>query len=256
MSVVRRPLTARGVVASALLGTEPPRLSARRLVRVGELFGISSGAIRVAISRMTASGELEKTERGYELRGPLLDRQDRQRSARRPSEIDWDGSWEIAVVSISGRPAAERATLRSAMATLRLGELRDGVWLRPANLDPERSPAARARRDVACTMFAGAPQTSPGVLARSLWDLDEWARDADELTDSVAGLTRRLDDGDPDMLGPGFIESAAVLRLLSADPLLPAPLTPASTHGQRLRDTYDAFDLAYRRELRRWLDAP
>ena len=54
MTVVRRPLTARGVIASTLIGTNPPLLSARRLVRVGELFGINAGTIRVALSRMVA----------------------------------------------------------------------------------------------------------------------------------------------------------------------------------------------------------
>ena len=54
-------LTARSVIASTLLGTEPPRLPGRVLVRVGELFGITEGTIRTALSRMVASGELTST---------------------------------------------------------------------------------------------------------------------------------------------------------------------------------------------------
>ena len=38
-----RPLTARSVLLSALLGTTPPRLPVGRLVRAAELFGITIG---------------------------------------------------------------------------------------------------------------------------------------------------------------------------------------------------------------------
>ena len=148
MTIERRPLTARGVVASALLGTDPPVLSARRLVRVGALFGIPDGTIRVAISRMVGNGELRRDERGYRLTGPLLGRRERQESGRHPATLPWDGSWELAVVVAMGRSPAERQTLRDAMRTLRLGERREGVWMRPANLPPDRSPAGR--RPCAC----------------------------------------------------------------------------------------------------------
>ena len=46
--IERKPMTARSVVASTLLGIEPPRLPARILVRSGELFGIAEGTTRVA----------------------------------------------------------------------------------------------------------------------------------------------------------------------------------------------------------------
>ena len=38
-----RPLTARSVIASTLLGVDPPRLPTQALVRSGELFGLSEG---------------------------------------------------------------------------------------------------------------------------------------------------------------------------------------------------------------------
>ena len=72
-------LTARSVIASTLLGIEPPRLPTLLLVRSGELFGISAGTTRVALSRMVAAGELEPDGNGYRLAGHLLDRQARQR---------------------------------------------------------------------------------------------------------------------------------------------------------------------------------
>lgn len=62
-----RPLTARSIVLSTLLGHHPPRLPARALVRVGELFGIAEGTVRVALSRMVAAGDLYQSDGSYAL---------------------------------------------------------------------------------------------------------------------------------------------------------------------------------------------
>lgn len=48
--------------------------------------------------------------------------------------------------------------------------------------------------------------------------------------------------------------SAAVLRHLLADPLLPAELLPADWPGTRLRARYDDFDRDYRRALHEHLN--
>ena len=50
----------------------------------------------------------------------------------------------------------------------------------------------------------------------------------------------------------GFVLSAAVLRALQADPLLPAALLPADWPGRALRADYDRYDAAYRAVLRTW----
>ncbi|TDD84429.1 PaaX domain-containing protein, C- domain protein, partial [Actinomadura rubrisoli] len=123
-----RPLTARSVVLSTLLGVHPPRLPARYLVRAGELFGIAEGTIRVALSRMVTSGDLVQTDGMYGLSARLLARQTRQDESRLPHTRPWDGAWEIAVITAERRPATERAALRQAMSALRLAELREGTW--------------------------------------------------------------------------------------------------------------------------------
>ena len=53
-------------------------------------------------------------------------------------------------------------------------------------------------------------------------------------------------------LAPGFELSAAVLRHLQADPLLPADLLPPGWPGPRLRAGYDRWDRQYRRVLADW----
>src|SRR3954464_11231562 len=89
-----RPLTARSVVASTLLGMDPPEFSSQLLVRAGELFGITEGTTRTAVSRMVSSGEVLAVGEGrYRLAGHLLDRRARQLGSRRPapSTAEWNG---------------------------------------------------------------------------------------------------------------------------------------------------------------------
>jgi phenylacetic acid degradation operon negative regulatory protein len=254
-----RALSARSIIASTLLGTQPPRLPARLLVRAAELFGIAEGTTRVALSRMVAAGDLEADDGHYRLVGPvLLERQARQSASRRPASRRWSGRWHLAVVRAERRDAATRAALRDAGKRLRLAELREGVWLRPDNLDPDRLPAARAVLDAQCRTFLGDPDGDAGddaELAASLWDLGSWATTAEGLRAGMAGLAGDLDAGDTAVLAPAFTLSAAVLRHLLADPLLPAALLPADWPGTALRRDYDRYDDAFKRAWRAWFHA-
>jgi phenylacetic acid degradation operon negative regulatory protein len=124
-----------------------------------------------------------------------------------------------------------------------LAELREGVWLRPANVAVVLPDALHADVEL---MTAVPPDADH--LADRLWDLAGWARHASEL---LAALDA-LGPGGPEALAPGFELSAAVLRHLQADPLLPAQLQPADWPGGRLRETYDEWDARYRATLRAW----
>jgi phenylacetic acid degradation operon negative regulatory protein len=236
-----RPLTARSIVLSTLLGSHPPRLPSRVLVRVGELFGVAEGTVRVALSRMVAAGDLEQRDGHYGLPARLLRRQARQDDSRSPRLRPWDGEWEIAVVTAGGpREAGERAALRQAMAGGRLAELREGTWLRPANLDrPLPEPVA-----VQCTVLTGRPAQDAAALAARLWDLDGWAARARTLN---AALEAAVDPA------ARFTAAAAALRHLLADPVLPPALLPAGWPGAELRRRYAASEVALRDRLRRHL---
>lgn len=246
-----RPLTARSVVASVLLGTHPPRMAPRNLVRVGERFGLAEGTVRTAISRMAAAGELEQDDRGrYALAGALLERQARQDESRAAATRAWDGAWTTAVVLADRRSAADRGRLRSAAHVLRLAEVREGTWLRPDNLEGgARTAAAAAVLAEQCERFRSWPVGDPVALAARLWDLDAWSRRADDLIAAMGPVLERVRAGDADAVAPGFVLAAAVLRHAQADPLLPAELLPPAWPGDRLRAAYDDYDAAYRHLL-------
>ena len=234
-----RPLSARSVVASVLMGTHPPELPTAALVRLGESLGIAPGTTRVALSRMVAAGELAPVPAlgtgGYRLTGPaLLSRQRTQDQALDPATAAWDGQWRMAVVTggsagpRGGRSAAERSDLRRALLAARFAEWREGVWLRPANLPavligPGGDPALR---EESCRWLTTRPDEDPAALAGELWDLTGWAARARTLL-AVTGA----DD---------FTTAAALLRHLRTDPLLPAELLPPAWPSDDLRARYAA----------------
>lgn len=257
-----RPLTARSVVASTLLGIDPPVLPSRLLVRSGELFGIAEGATRVALSRMVAGGELIADEGSYRLAGPLVRRQARQLASRAGATRAWDGRWTLALVVMDERTAADRSALRTAALVLRLGERRPGVWLRPDNLTDRHASAVSAAAAVVasqCERFDARPAGDPTALAAHLWDLDGWVRRAQALHEALAVLLPRLAAATEaethlgtGLLGPSFVVSAATLRHFQADPLLPLDLLPTGWPGEALRTTYERFDTAFKTAWRDW----
>jgi phenylacetic acid degradation operon negative regulatory protein len=231
-----KPLTARSVVLSTLLGYHPPALPVSALVRVGGLFGIAERTTRVALTRLAADGDIAADNGVYRLTERLLRRQAEQDESASPRLKEWHGSWQIAVVTAPARPLAERVALRKSMAGFRLTELREGVWLRPDNLLRQPDGAVAEQ----CTFFEGR-YPDPAGLAGSLWDLPGWAREA-------RGLRAELDGAGS--LADGFMVIARVVRHLRGDPCLPPELLPGHWPGKELRDRYAEFSVAYAERLR------
>jgi phenylacetic acid degradation operon negative regulatory protein len=227
-----RPLTARSVILSVLLGSHPPMLPVRSLVRTAALFGISEGTARVALSRLVADGEVVTESGRYRLSARLIARQLRQDEGRAPAIRPWRGGWEMAVANSDVLGASGRATLGAELAGMRLAELRSGVWARPANLRREWPDAAA--RHAWC--FEARLVSRPGQardLAAGLWDLHGWATRAEALLDLL-----NVDD----QPARRFVVTAAMVRHLQHDPLLPASLLPPHWPGTRLRAAYADYE--------------
>ncbi|MBL1106741.1 PaaX domain-containing protein, C- domain protein [Streptomyces sp. 5-8] len=227
-----RPLSARSVVLSLLLGVHPPQLPVKDLVRLVEPFGVGGSTLRAALSRMVSVGDLRRADAVYRLSDRLLARQRRQDDAVHPRTRAWDGDWEMVVITATGRGPAERADLRARLLALRLAELREGVWLRPANLDRPLPPALH-RVALTCT---ARPDEPPRELAARLWAPADWAAGARSLLDRAAAAEHPA---------ARLAVYAAAVRHLLADPVLPDPLLPPDWPGEALRAAYAGF----RREL-------
>jgi phenylacetic acid degradation operon negative regulatory protein len=250
-----RPLSARSVLASALLGADQARLSVSALVAMASLFGISDGAARTCLWRMVSSGELTAADGNYMLAGHLLDRRERVDEASRIGDAQrWDGTWELAIVSLERRPAADRLDLRKAATALHLAELREGVWIRPDNLDPQRLPASRAILDRQCTHFHNAATDITADKMPALFSLDAWMADARVLTEAMdAELKRNIREDSTESIRYEFALSIAVVRHLQLDPMLPDELTPEHWPGRTLRSVYRRFDGAFKRRINEFL---
>ncbi len=230
------------MLASALLGETPPTLQVRRLVRIAALFGINENRARVALSRMVASGEVRGDGAAtYTLTGRLAERAARLAVSRTGTTAPFDGTWVVVVVTATGDAPATRRERRASLRAARLGELRDGTWLRPSNLEVALDEVTAA----ATVRLTAVPKVDPAALAASVFDLSGWARRAQQLCDDldVVGL-----DG-PRALADGFERDAEVLRHLQRDPLVPDELLPRHWPGAALRASFDAFDARYRELL-------
>ncbi|MCV7049175.1 PaaX domain-containing protein, C- domain protein [Mycobacterium heidelbergense] len=236
-------MTARSVVLSVLLGAHPAWATAGELIRLTADFGIKETALRVALTRMVSAGDLIRSADGYRLSDRLLARQRRQDDAMHPRTRAWRGDWIVLIVTSVGTDARTRAALRTTLHDKRFGELREGVWMRPDNLDPGLGPDIADRVRV-----LKARDEAPAQLAGELWDLRAWAETGHRLLDEMPAA--------PDVPGR-FVVAAAMVRHLLADPVLPDELLPADWPGARLRAAYHGFatELLERREPTRLVEA-
>lgn len=235
-------------MASLLLGRRPPRAAGRDLVRWCGLFGIAPGTARVALHRMTAAGELRHEAGTYELTGALARRQAEQQSSLRPQLGRWDGTWRMAVALTAGaRPAAVRADVRVALHRARLAEWREGVWLRPRNLE--------LVEDARCAWLDARPDDDDAALAATLFAPGAWARTARRAVDRLAMATEALGDDPERAIATAFVAGAVALRHVRADPLLPDALLPDHWPGGDLRDAYAAYEARFHTVARDWFRA-
>jgi phenylacetic acid degradation operon negative regulatory protein len=177
---------------------------------------------------MVGAGDLIRSADGYRLSDRLLARQRRQDEAMRPRVRASGKDWIMLIVTSVGTDARTRATLRNTMHDMRFGELREGVWMRPDNLDLDLDPDVRDRVRV--------------------WDLPSWAATGHRLLNEMAEAC--------DVPGR-FVVAAAMVRHLLTDPMLPAELLPADWPGAPLRAAYHDFatELTERRDTTQLLEA-
>jgi phenylacetic acid degradation operon negative regulatory protein len=239
------------VLASYLLGFDPPRLPATRLVALAELFGFTENTTRVALSRMVATGEATNDEGVYALAGSLAERHRRQRKsvAHRPAPRQaWRGGWTMAVVTAERRTAAERSRFRAEARASRFAELRDGVWMRPDRLTDGTPVTHPFGDDPSVRVILAGPIDGAAALAAQLWDLDAWATTARHL---LVSLEHQQTSSTSD-IAPGFVLSADVIRHLQSDPLLPQALLPADWPGDDLRRRHRDWSRKYAQLLATW----
>ncbi|OBJ96682.1 PaaX domain-containing protein, C- domain protein [Mycolicibacterium fortuitum] len=236
-------MTARSVVLSVLLGAHPAWASAAELIRLTADFDIKEPTLRVALTRMVSAGDLVRSEDGYRLSDRLLNRQRRQDDAIDPRLRAFDGQWLTLVITSVGTDARTRASLRNTLQQFRFGELREGVWMRPDNLEQALPEEITGRVRLLHTR-----DDDPAGLAAELWDLPGWRRTGEQLLDEMTAAA--------DVPGR-FVAAAGIVRHLLADPVLPDELLPEGWPGAHLRRAYNDFaaELVDRRDQNEVMEA-
>ncbi|WP_245709312.1 hypothetical protein [Rhodococcus tukisamuensis] len=158
---------------------------------------------------------------------PLLERRQRVLHEVAQGTRPWSGEWEIVVVVGTGRDPGDRASLRTRLSRLRLAELREGVWLRPANLT-----RALDLDDAPVEVLTGKPGRDAGELVASLWDLPAWESESQRLLELM-----ELAEGTVDR----FTVATAIVRHLLEDPVLPQELRPESWSADRVHSMWGAY---------------
>jgi phenylacetic acid degradation operon negative regulatory protein len=229
--------TAKSVVLDLLSTLPRGSMPVGTLVAAGALFGLAENAIRVTLTRLLASGLVERDERGqYRLgaRAGAVSRQvaswkrlgDRMRA--------WDGGWIAVHTSALGR--ADRAAGRRrdrALHFLGLRELAPGLAIRPDNL--AGGVAATREQLYALGLDAKAPvfvvhdlDDATARRACALWPatalVQTWRTTRQELERSERTLPQLPLER---AMVESFLVGGRAIRLLVLDPLLPERIVPA-----------------------------
>lgn len=240
-------------------GEEQVRVNA--LVRLAEVLGVSSSALRSALSRMTREGWLVSERAGgrprYGLspRGfQLIDEGARRIYSRHREQ--WDGRWLVVAYSLPEHRRGERDRLRDGLSFLGLGSLGNGLYLSPHDRrDDVRSVAERTGVLAQMTILRAelAWPAEPQSIVERAWDLQRVAAGYERFFEDCGWI---LDDpgeiGDEEAFRRRFLLTHAYRRSLFGDPELPDPLLPHdwigtaafrqfTEHNQRLRPQADRF---------------
>jgi phenylacetic acid degradation operon negative regulatory protein len=227
----------------------------RLLVAAGEIFDIDSNATRVAITRLLASGLIERDERGAYRTGaaaaPVVSRLNTWRSMEQRTR-DWDGSWIGAAPDACDCSKDERADTLRALDFLGLREFAPGLWVRPDNLDGGLAAIRSAL--VGLGAAPGSPvfrledlDASSEDRARGLWDAagirNLYRRLALDLERSAARLPS-LDS--KSAMAESFLIGGEAIRRIVLDPLLPDAIVPTAEREALVR-AMTAYDEIGRR---------
>ncbi|MBO0744598.1 MAG: hypothetical protein J2P43_06235 [Candidatus Dormibacteraeota bacterium] len=240
------------------------QVQVQALVHLAAVLGVSSSALRSALSRMTREGWLVSQRDGgrprYGLspRGFQLIDEGARRIYNRHRET-WDGQWLVVAYSLPEHRRGERDRLREGLSFLGLGSLGNGLFISPHELTAEvRAVALRTGALGEVTMLRARLSwpDDPQDLVRRAWDLQGVAaRYEGFLTEfqDVLAETAPLDD--EEAFRRRFRLTHAFRRTLFGDPELPAALLPDGWVGTA---AFHRFSEANRRLLpqaRRFYDS-
>ena len=247
-----------------LLRVTPRPVEVRRLIEVGELFGLQPSAVRVALSRLARRGLVESDERGSYRLAPRAGVVSRLVDAWRRGDgrtRRWCGGW-LCVHHPRGGGRSVRRRSQRALARFGFREGLEGLWVRPDNLRAARASIVADLAELGlmpgAETFVGrgfAAATEAG-LRGTLWPLARlragWS-DALAALERSRGRLRALPPGEA--LVESFLVGGEAIRVLATDPLLPDEILDGAER-RALGEAMRSYDGLGKTIWKSYLEAP
>ena len=229
------------------------------LVRMLAPLGITSPAVRTAISRMVRQHWLVpvKLEQGpgYRLT-PRAERRLSDAAARiyRSGRVAWDSRWHLLVLDhIADRAARER--VRTGLSYLGYAVVRDNTWISPRASG--EVDALLENEGVRAERFLAQYDGDNATLTTTAWDLQglgrAYARWLDEAKALVGEVSGECSDQDAFVIRSRLVHEWR--KFLFRDPGLPPELLPADWDGDNAARYFDAEAARLLPGARRYVDA-
>jgi phenylacetic acid degradation operon negative regulatory protein len=239
----------------------PVAVYSRSVIDVFDRVGVSERALRSTLARMVARGLLARHRRGRKMYFGLTARStavlaDGHRRVWRAGAVnrEWDGGWTMVGFSLPDSWRSQRHALRARLVWAGFGPLRNGLWITPGPVDV---PALLDGLDLAghVRVLTGRPAapTDDAGLIRAAFDVDAIAADYRAFL-ARWERPRPLPDA-PDDLARQLLLHTDWLRLVRADPRLPAAHLPPDWPAIRAEATFRRLAHAYQGSARPIADA-
>ncbi len=152
------------------------------LIRLMAAFGVSSQAVRQAVSRMTRQGWLIARREGNRAFYMVTARGRRRIEELSPRiygpVIEWDGRWRLLTYAIGEAQRQGRERLRKELAALGWAQLSSSTWISPSNALEAAREAAEATVALGATDLFEAEYRGPRsdrALLERCWNVDSIA---------------------------------------------------------------------------------
>lgn len=227
------PMSAKRAILAVLAATGD-QLSTAQLIQFGDVLGLESAAVRVALGRLVKNTDVATIARGVHTLGdkgiPMSAAFSRWRDLPRLMR-PWCDDWICVYVAHLGR--TRRALLRRrerALGLFGFAEHASGLWVRPDNLRLSSEElfeklVALGLDDDAVVLSRSVFVGAGGSQAANLWDRRVLEADYTDARLAMGQCTAASDEMSLEELTRQTATiGAAVIEMLSFDPLLPEPL--------------------------------
>ncbi len=226
------------------------------LIKLLEPFGMSETAVRLALSRMSEQGLIQRRRIGRQSFYALTEKGQQWMHAgkRRGLEREpraWDGKWRLLAYNIPEKRRPLRDALREELRRLGYGNLTSALWISPYDLSKELEELLeKLKVQEYVEVFEAEYRGEGRELAAKAWDIagleKQYRVFLDKYAPALAEHQRKLKAGKEIDCGECFAQRFRLMTefidIAMGDPMLPPELLPPDESKSGLRRVSGAID--------------